>query len=81
MLATISFYEKNNVIDRLWKSGSYLIKNMKKIVTKYNLDDSVIIGGIECLPFYKFIKNNEYDEFNTKKFQHEMGKSEIIMRN
>lgn len=43
--ANIDFYIENNVIDDLWKKGTYIDNNFQKVIEKHNLSKNVSLAG------------------------------------
>jgi len=79
-IATTNFIKKNNVINHFWEYGSKLTTLIKKCAKDFGIEESFIIGGPTCSPFY-LTKDQDGDiSFELKTvFMQEMIKHKILM--
>ena len=56
--ASINFYIENNVVDKLWEKGTFIEKNFKAIIKKYNIEKNVKLAGYPVRLMVNF-KNDE----------------------
>ena len=59
--ASIKFYQENNVIDHLWKTGEKICNGLKNLFKKYNV--STEIKGFPACPFFSFSSKEERESF------------------
>ena len=81
-VATMDFYEKNNVTAYLKEYGIKLINMMNDVSSSHELSDFVVFDGFPWLPRYS--TNNidgERDPDFTMLFQQEMARHKVLMRN
>jgi len=57
---TINILREKNVITHIWKMGSYLKKELKKIIKELELENVISIKGYPC--WFHFITKNDYNK-------------------
>ena len=81
-VATMDFYEKNDVVSHLKEYGSKLIHMMNEVSSYHELADFFIVDGLPWLP--RYTTNNldgQRDSDLTMLFQQEMARHKVLMRN
>ncbi len=81
-VATMDFYEKNDVVSHLKEYGSKLIHMMNEVSSYHDLADFFIVDGLPWLP--RYTTNNldgQRDSDLTMLFQQEMARHKVLMRN
>ena len=81
-VATMNFYEKNNVISNIKEYGTKLINMMNEVSSHHRLSDFFIVDGLPWLP--RYTTNNldgQRDSDMTMLFQQEMARHKVLMRN
>lgn len=77
---TVSFMQKNDVVDHLWDYGKQLISMMKNQVEQHGLEDNFKVGGIACSPYYlTFDKSGKNSLPLRTLFAQEMVKAGVLM--
>lgn len=79
-IATVKFMNDNNLIDKLWKTGSTLINSMNDLAQKNGLGDYFKAGGVPCSPIYETCDHSGKisNEFRTL-FCQEMIRNNVLM--
>jgi glutamate-1-semialdehyde 2,1-aminomutase len=79
-LATINKIQKERVLDKIKKRGEKLVLDLKKLITKYNLEHIFKISGQPCWSFLNIKETKEYSSLEIKTFlMQEMLKRGILM--
>lgn len=65
-IETIKFLKKNKVIENIWKKGSRLLSELKKLTENYS--DIIMLSGIPPMPFFTFPRDEagKYKERRIK---------------
>ena len=79
-VATVSFMNKNNVVEHLWSYGFKLISMMRRQAELHGIANSFKIGGIACSPYYLTLDEagNNSLELRTL-FSQEMIRNGVLM--
>ena len=67
-MATIKEMEKKKVIDYLWRVGSYLQKETRKIIKANGLDDLVKLSGKPCWQLFQVSPTKKYSHLEIESF-------------
>lgn len=79
-IANIRFMNEFNVIQHIWDYGSKLIKGIRKLAFKHNVEDSFKIFGVECSPQYLTLDKFGENSLALKTFfMQEMIKEGVLM--
>jgi glutamate-1-semialdehyde 2,1-aminomutase len=79
-VATVDFIQKNSVIQHFWEYGSKLTELMQSYAKEYGIEESFVVGGPTCSPFYltKDANGESCLELRTI-FAQEMVKNNVLM--
>lgn len=79
-IETMSFMQKNNVVDHIWDYGKKFITLLNKTAKDLNLEKNFVAGGVECNPYYLTYDNNGINSLGLRTlFSQEMIKNGVIM--
>lgn len=77
---SISFIQKNNVIEHIWDYGKKLIEMINQIATDFGIEKNFVAAGIACSPYYlTFDKNGENSLGLRTLFSQEMIRNGVLM--
>jgi len=65
---TILFQKKNSVIKKNFNLGKILFNKIKKLITKYKLQNSITISGHNCWLFLRYINKSKNKNKNLKEY-------------
>ncbi len=79
-VATMSFMEKNGVIQHLWEFGSRLIEVMERQADAHGVSSSFKVGGVVCSPHYVTLDSTGVNSLPLRTlFSQEMIRNGVLM--
>lgn len=79
-IETVSFMQKNETVEHLWKYGSDLVAGMNNLAAKYEISNFFKVVGPSCSPIYQTLDLNNKPSLSLRTlFVQEMIKERVLM--